>query len=128
LAPDHAREGPFVCFAVRIVVAAPTRERRLELRRAAVSAEWEVVGEADTADEAIEKVVALRARFLVLDVATAAPRPDEVAARLSSLRPRVSLVGVGDVAGAAASVAEDDLAGLRDVLAGLLHDSGDHVH
>ena len=35
-----------MCTAVRIVVAAAERDRRLELRRAAVTAEWEVVGEA----------------------------------------------------------------------------------
>ena len=41
-----------MCTAVRIVVAAAERERRLELRRAAVTAEWEVVGEAEGAEGA----------------------------------------------------------------------------
>jgi DNA-binding NarL/FixJ family response regulator len=117
-----------VCFAVRIVVAAPTRERRMELRRAAVGAESEVVADADTAEQAIAKVRALRAQILVVDAATSGPRPLEMTARLASLRPRVLLVGVGEVAGADASVADDGLADLRDVLAGLLHGSGDHTH
>lgn len=117
-----------MCFAVRIVVAAPTRERRLQLRRAAVSAEWEVVGEAEQTGAAVEKAVALRARFLVLDAAVAGPDAGELVSRLAARRPRIFCVGVGDVAGADASVPGDDLTGLRDVLAGLLHGSGDHTH
>jgi DNA-binding NarL/FixJ family response regulator len=117
-----------VCFAVRILVVAPTRERRLALRHAAVSAEWEVVGEAGGAEEALAKATALRARFVVLDAAAAAPKPEELAAELAALRPRAFLVGVGDVPGAEAQVAADGLADLRDALADLLHTSGDHAH
>jgi DNA-binding NarL/FixJ family response regulator len=117
-----------VCFAVRILVAALTRERRMQLRRAAVSAEWEVVGEADDPEEAVTKAAALRVRFLVLDAGAAGPESQEIAARLASLRPKVYLVGVGSVPGADAQVAADSLADLRDVLAGLLHDAGDHTH
>jgi DNA-binding NarL/FixJ family response regulator len=117
-----------VCFAVRIVVAAPTRERRMELRRAAVGAEWEVVADADTAEQAVAKVRALRAQILVVDAAISGPRPLEMTAQLASLRPRVFLVGVGEVASADASVAEDGLTDLRGVLADLLHGSGDHTH
>jgi hypothetical protein len=117
-----------VCFAVRIVVAASTRERRLELRRAAVSAEWEVVADADSVEQAIAKTTTLHARFLVLDAAVAGEQADRIADHLADVRPRVFVVGVGEVPGADATVATDDLAGLRTVLAGLLHDSGDHVH
>jgi len=42
-----------MCTAVRIVVAAAERERRLELRRAAVTAEWEVVGEVAGVDATV---------------------------------------------------------------------------
>jgi hypothetical protein len=115
-----------VCFAVRIVVAAPTRERRLALRRAAVSAEWEVVADAGTTAEAVDRAIALRARILVVDAATAGSQRS--ADGLAGLRPRVFLVGVGEVAGADASVPPDGLANLRAVLADLLHDAGDHVH
>jgi hypothetical protein len=117
-----------VCLAVRIVVAAPTRERRLQLRRAAVSAEWEVVADADSAEHAVAKTTALRARILVVDAASAGENPGQIATRLAGVRPRVLLVGVGEVPGADATVAPDGLAGLRTVLADLLHESGDHVH
>jgi hypothetical protein len=63
-----------MCTAVRIVVAAADRERRLELRRAAVTAEWEVVGEADGPEAAYMEAVERRARFLVLDASAAGPR------------------------------------------------------
>jgi DNA-binding NarL/FixJ family response regulator len=117
-----------VCTAVRIVVAASTRERRLELRRAAVTAEWEVVGDAEDANGAFNEAVEGRARFLVLDASAAGPRPEAVVRRLKSTSPNAFVVGVGDVAGADATVAPDDLTALRDTMAGLLHDSGDHTH
>jgi DNA-binding NarL/FixJ family response regulator len=117
-----------VCTAVRIVVAASTRERRLELRRAAVTAEWEVVGDAQDANGAFNEAVEGRARFLVLDASAAGPRPEVVVRRLKSTSPNAFVVGVGDVAGVDATVGPDDLTALRDTMAGLLHDSGDHTH
>jgi hypothetical protein len=117
-----------VCTAVRIVVAAPTRERRLELRRAAVAAEWEVVGEAADAEGALRETVERRGRFLVLEAASAGPRPEVLVRRLKSTSPLAFVVGVGEVPGADATVAADDLAALRDQMAKLLHDSGDHTH
>lgn len=117
-----------MCLAVRIVVAASTRERRLALRRAAVSAEWEVVADADSVEQAVAKVTALKARILVLDADVAGEQSERIAPQLTDRRPPVLLVGVGQVAGADATVAPDGLAGLRAVLAELLHDSGDHVH
>lgn len=117
-----------MCFAVRIVVVAPTRTRRLALRRAAVSAEWEVVGDAEGPEDGLAKVTALRARFLVVDEDAAGSDPAGLAAALATLRPRVFLVGVGDVAGADAWVGSDELPRLRTVLAELLHGSGDHAH
>lgn len=116
-----------MCFAVRIVVVAPTRERRLALRRAAVSAEWEVVGEAEDAAGGVARAGALRARFVVLDEAAVGDSA-AAAAELADLQPRVFLVGVGDVDGADAQVAGDGLTDLRGVLADLLHRSGDHTH
>jgi DNA-binding NarL/FixJ family response regulator len=117
-----------VCSALRIVVAAATRERRLELRRAVVTAEWEVVGEAADADEAAREAVELRARFLVVDASAAGERPEALARRVRSLSPTAFVVGVGEVAGADASVPAGDLGGLRAALAALLHGSGDHSH
>jgi DNA-binding NarL/FixJ family response regulator len=117
-----------MCTAVRIVVAAAERERRLQLRRAAVTAEWEVVGEADGPEAAYREALDRRARFLVLDASAAGPRPEALARRLRSTSPGALLVGVGEVAGADATVAPDGLDGLRDAMRELLHAGGDHRH
>jgi DNA-binding NarL/FixJ family response regulator len=117
-----------MCTAVRIVVAAAERERRLELRRAAVTAEWEVVGEADGPEAAYAEAVERRARFLVLDASAAGPRPEALARRLRSTSPNAFVVGVGDVPGVDATVPADLLDGLRDTIRDLLHQSGDHQH
>ena len=93
-----------MCTAVRIVVAAAERERRLELRRAAVTAEWEVVGEADGPEAAYGEAVERRARFLVLDASAAGPRPEALVRRLRSTSPNAFVVGVGEVAGVDATV------------------------
>jgi DNA-binding NarL/FixJ family response regulator len=117
-----------MCTAVRIVVAAAEPERRLELRRAAVTAEWEVVGEAADANAAYVEAVERRARFLVLDASAAGPRPEALVRRLRSTSPNAFVVGVGEVAGVDATVPDDALDGLRDTMRGLLHESGDHQH
>ena len=117
-----------MCTAVRIVVAAAERERRLELRRAAVTAEWEVVGEAADAEGAYAEAVERRARFLVLDASAAGPRPEVLVRRLRSTSPNAFVVGVGEVPGVDASVDADALGGLRDAMRELLHASGDHQH
>ncbi|HET9555863.1 MAG TPA: hypothetical protein VFS70_01905, partial [Actinomycetota bacterium] len=101
-----------MCTAVRIVVAAAERERRLELRRAAVTAEWEVVGEAADANAAYVEAVERRARFLVLDASAAGPRPEALVRRLRSTSPNAFVVGVGEVAGADACLDAADLDGL----------------
>jgi hypothetical protein len=106
-----------MCTAVRIVVAAAERERRLELRRAAV-----------TAEAAYGEAVERRARFLVLDASAAGPRPEALVRRLRSTSPNAFVVGVGEVAGVDATVPDGALDGLREVMAGLLHESGDHQH
>ena len=117
-----------MCTAVRIVVAAAERERRLELRRAAVTAEWEVVGEAADANGAYVEAVERRARFLVLDASAAGTRPEALVRRLRSTSPNAFVVGVGEVPGVDATVAAGALDGLRDAMRALLHASGDHPH
>ena len=117
-----------MCTAVRIVVAAAERDRRLELRRAAVTAEWEVVGEAAGPEAAYREAVERRARFLVLDASAAGPRPQAIARRLKSTNPNAFVVGIGEVAGMDSTLADGDLERLRDVMRDLLHASGDHQH
>jgi DNA-binding NarL/FixJ family response regulator len=117
-----------VCTAVRIVVAAAERERRLELRRAAVTAEWEVVGEAAEAEAAYREAVERRARFLVLDASAAGPRPAAIARRVKTVQPNAFVVGVGEVDGMDATLPPAELDRLRDVMRDLLHTSGDHEH
>ena len=117
-----------MCTAVRIVVAAVERDRRLELRRAAVTAEWEVVGEAADPEDAYREAVERRARFLVLDASAAGPRPAAVARRVKTVNPNAFVVGVGEVDGLDASVSAAELDRLREVMRDLLHSSGDHVH
>lgn len=119
-----------MCTAVRIVVAAAERERRLELRRAAVTAEWEVVGEAAEPEAAYREAVERRARFLVLDASAAGPRPASIARRFKSTNPNAFIVGVGvgEAAGLDATLPAGDLDRLRDVMRDLLHTSGDHEH
>lgn len=117
-----------MCVAVRIVVAAATRKRRLQLRRAAVSAEWEVVADAQDALAAVAKVTALRARVLVLDESVGGADARAVSERLHSLRPPAVLVGVGRIDGVDALVAADALPSLRPAIADGLHAAGDHRH
>jgi DNA-binding NarL/FixJ family response regulator len=117
-----------MCTAVRIVVAAADRERRLELRRAALTAEWEVVGEAADHHGAYTEAVERRARFLVLDASAAGPRPEVLVRRLRSTSPNAFVVGVGDVQGVDTTVPAGALDGLRDAMRDLLHASGDHQH
>ncbi len=117
-----------MCTAVRIVVAAAERERRLELRRASVAAEWEVVGEAADPEGAYREAVERRARFLVIDASAAGPRPEAIVRRLRSTSPNAFVVGVGEVPGADVTVPADALDGLRGAMRALLHASGDHQH
>lgn len=119
-----------MCTAVRIVVAAADRERRLELRRSVVTAEWEVVGEADGPEAAYREAVERRARFLVLDESAAGPRPEAIVRRLKSVSPNAFVVAVGELptAGADAAVPAGGLDALRDTMRDLLHASGDHAH
>jgi DNA-binding NarL/FixJ family response regulator len=117
-----------MCTAVRIVVAAAERDRRLELRRAAVTAEWEVVGEAADAEAAYAEAVERRARFLVLDASAAGPRPEVLVRRLKSTSPSALVVGLGEVPGVDAALPADALEELRDTMRELLHQRGDHQH
>jgi hypothetical protein len=115
-----------VCTAVRLVVCAPTHERRLALRRACAGVAWEVVAAVGGVEDALARVAALRAQVLIVDHDVAPP--EDLGARLRRTEERASLVGVGAVAGAAATVPSDDLGRLPATLASVLHARGDHRH
>jgi DNA-binding NarL/FixJ family response regulator len=118
-----------MCTAVRVVVAAAERERRLALRRATVTAEWEVVGEAADAAGAYSEAIERRGRFLVIEADLAGDDGwQALLRRLRSINPNLLVVGVGEVAGADASVPGDRLGDLRAAMRDLLHDRGDHQH
>jgi DNA-binding NarL/FixJ family response regulator len=117
-----------MCTAVRVVVAAAERERRLALRRATVTAEWEVVGEAADAAGAYSEAIERRARFLVVEAELAGDGWEALLRRLRSVSPNLLVVGVGEVAGADAAVPAGALDDLRATMRDLLHDRGDHQH
>ena len=117
-----------MCSAIRIVVCAPTRDRQVEVRRAAVGDAWQVVAMADELDAAIDRLAVLRGRVLVVDAAVPGAGTGAVAGRLRAAAPDVLLVGIGDVADADVAVAVDEPGRLPAVLADLLHARGDHAH
>lgn len=117
-----------MCTAVRIVVLAPTSERQLVLRRAAVGVAWQVVAAVGDVDAAIDRLTALRGRVVVVDGAIDGAGTGEVALRLRRAAPDVLLVGTGEVADTDALVDADRLDRLPAVLADVLHTSGDHTH
>ena len=112
-----------MCRAVRLVVCAPTAQRRMQLRRAAAGIEWQVVAAVGTPDDAVRKAQALHAAALVIDADT--PGADHVAAGDDGVR---FLVAVGKIAGADATVPADRLDLLAPTLARVLHDVGHHRH
>lgn len=117
-----------MCSAVRIVVCAPTSARRAALRRAAVGVTWQVVAAVADVDTAVDRMVALRGRVLVVDGALTGAVAGDVAAGVRAVLPEVLLVGVGRVAGADAIIDADALHRLPRVLADVLHAGGDHRH
>jgi DNA-binding NarL/FixJ family response regulator len=117
-----------MCVVVRIVVAAPTPERQMALRRAAPGVEWEVVAAVADADQAVALLKRLHAQVLILDAETTGADAADLSERLQALSPPALLVGVGDLRHAHAHIASERLEDLHRVLTDLLHDTGDHMH
>ncbi|HSJ46759.1 MAG TPA: hypothetical protein VK923_18940 [Euzebyales bacterium] len=109
-------------------MCAPTRERQVALRRAAVGVAWQVVALVADVDAATDRLAAARGRVLVVDAAVPGAGSGEVAARVRNAAPGVLLVGIGEVAGTDAGVAAEEPGRLPDVLADVLHAGGDHPH
>jgi AmiR/NasT family two-component response regulator len=95
-----------VCRALKVLCAAPSADRLSELKRAAVSAAWELVGGASSASEIEEQVERWQPDVVVVDLDLGSGAI--TAARAA--RPMVRVVGVGALPGAdAVSEGLDDL-------------------
>jgi DNA-binding NarL/FixJ family response regulator len=94
MAPGTGR--PDMCRALKLLCAAPDRERLVGLKRAAVGATWELVGGATSAEELGMQVAQWRPDVVVLD-ASLGP---EAVARVRAQSPACRIVSVGSVDGA----------------------------
>jgi hypothetical protein len=80
-----------MCTAVRVLCAAPDAESLGALKRAAVGTEWELIGGATTADEALAHVRTWFPNILVFD----ARLGKDVGRRAALLHPGIRTVSVG---------------------------------
>jgi DNA-binding NarL/FixJ family response regulator len=99
-----------MCRAVKVLCAAADPERLSELKRAAVAAEWELVGGAASLDELVTQLEERRPDVLVLDAGLG---PESVVRARAAL-PSVRVVAIGPLAGA------DDVASLDVVRTAIL--------
>jgi len=106
-----------MCRALKVLCAAPA-DRLAELKQAAVSASWELVGGAATAEEVATEVAAERPDVVVIDEALTGV----AVAKARRAHRTVRVVGVGSLPGVDASV--QDLAGLREAILGLQRPGG----
>jgi hypothetical protein len=101
-----------MCRALKVLCAAPV-DQLAELKRAAVSATWELVGGAVTADEVGTAVAAERPDVVVIDESLTGL----AVAKARRAHRTVRVVGVGSLPGVDVSVQE--LADLREAILGL---------
>ena len=102
-----------MCRALKVLCAAPDQDRLAELKRASVSAIWELTGGARSPDELAAQVADLEPDVVVLD----GRMPEDSVRRIREVRPRVRVVGVGEVSGADATASSLDE--IRDAILGL---------
>ncbi|HXF57070.1 MAG TPA: hypothetical protein VNO34_05790 [Actinomycetota bacterium] len=102
-----------MCRALKVLCAAPTPERLGELKRAAVSAQWELVGGATSVEELGRQVGEWGPDVVVVDGSLGAAAVE--AARRA--RSTVRVVAVGRVDGA--DLVAPTLAEVRDAILGL---------
>jgi chemotaxis response regulator CheB len=100
------------CRALTILCAAADRARLAAIKRAAVAAEWEVVGGAVSLDELLTALEEVRPNVVVLDAALG----QDAAIRAREILPQARIVGVGPVPGVDAVAST--LAGIRDAILG----------
>jgi len=80
-----------MCRALKVLCAAPGRDRLLELKRAAVSVHWELIRGATTTDELVKQVDEVRPDVIVIDGQLG---PD-AARRVRERMPDARIVSVG---------------------------------
>jgi DNA-binding NarL/FixJ family response regulator len=102
-----------VCRALKVLCAAPDRERLQELKRATVSAHWELAGGACTVEELVSQVDGSAPDVVVIDVGIG---PD-AASRVRERRPTARIVSVGGSMDGADAYADADT--VREVILGV---------
>jgi hypothetical protein len=107
-----------MCRALRVLCAGPGPERLSELRRACVSAVWELVGGVSAIDQLAGQLDEWRPDVVVID----AELGPEAAPTVRRVRPTARLVGVGPVPGADASAAS--IQDVREAVLGLPRPGG----
>jgi hypothetical protein len=103
---------PNVCRALKVLCAAPSRDRLGELKRATVSTNWELVGGAASGEEVRDQIESWRPDVLVIDAALGA----EAVSAARSVADRLRVVSVGSALDGADEVATS----LEDVRAAVL--------
>jgi hypothetical protein len=107
-----------MCRALRVLCAAVTADRLAELRRATVSAHWELVGGATSLSELLLQVEAERPDVLVVHAGLG----EEAVTAVRRLDQTVRIVGVGRVPGADEQA--DSIHGVREAILGLPRPGG----
>jgi ABC-type hemin transport system substrate-binding protein len=100
-----------MCRALTVLCAATDRPRLVEVKRASVAVEWELVGGATSLDELAAQVADLRPDVVVVDAALG---PHAVA-RAREAKPGVRVVSIGSL-----PEADEVAASLDEVRAAIL--------
>jgi hypothetical protein len=103
-----------VCRALKVLCAAPGRERLAELKRATVSVHWELAGGATSVDELFSQVDVLQPDVVVIDTALGPEAAIGVRERL----PIARVVAVGGPLEGVDAVA-DTTSAVKDAILGV---------
>jgi len=102
-----------MCRALTVLCAAPGRTALEELKRAAVSASWELVGGAESADELLRQLNDPGADVVVVD----ASLPGLDLAEIRRVRPGARVLALGPLPGADDEA--PDLGAVREAILGM---------
>jgi DNA-binding NarL/FixJ family response regulator len=102
-----------MCRALKVLCAAPNPARLLELKRAAVSAQWELSGGATALDELVNQADGSAPDVVVIDIGLGS----DAAVRLRERRPAARIISVGGPMDGADAWAEIDA--LRQTIMGV---------